>query len=699
MRRKSSLMHHAPATDPLALLGRLVRSERQAREKRLGPADEAKATSYYDWARTGGFVADREPVDFNVWRYIAKVYKAVPDNPKNLDITIQKPAQGGASIWAILLMIWIALRGRYQAAYYLPDAPTSAFFSQDRFIRMVRENRGIHALMGDPGTPHLRRVTDEGSASVRRILWSIIHFTTLGGVVSTEAKPLDALIFDEVQKMLPKDIQKTQERVASSMLRLIARLSTANFEDGDINYFYKRSDQREFHTRCACPEGVSLTACFDPDEGPLCIDRGSGANKNVPTEPFYFCPTCKTILGPGGGPDREDGLDGMRVQEGDFLAHNPGALGVYGGPAIGLHWGQMLSPRLSARDILAKWDQRVDTKDYFNRVVGRTYTDPKTQPVTEAHCVAAQREYLNWGPRKQKDVDGVFLGIDQMGHDNRAVVSAKVGGRMQYLWMEIIRAGDPWQRCAQIMREYRVTQCAVEALPNFNEAHRFSLEFPGRVFLVNYVDLAEELVQWSDRLKDADNVVRTDDEARTPWWCRVDQFRMMSWALARWSHGEVETPDVRKLRQETITEKGRETIEVCRMFWLHLQRVALVTDQAKGRERERKFRRRVEKIGIDPHFAYANMLMCVAWVRQFGWDRISFGAEEPMDKRVRSGSEDEQLHEALGEHLKGGAPVNLTCGDCVHLKGRKCEQFGFNVPATMRACENIAPIPGEEPYP
>lgn len=690
-------MLQARDTDPLALLGRLVRSERRTRAKRFGPAEEAKTSSYFDWARTGGFVADREPIDFNLWRYVGKIYRAVPDNPKDLDVTIQKPAQGGASIWALLLILWIALRGRFQAAYYLPNERYALDFSQDRFIRLVRENKGIHQLMGDPATPHLRRVIDEGSASTRRLLWSIVYFTYVGGEISTESKPLDALIFDEVQAMLPKDIQKTQERIASSALRVIARLSTANFEDGDINYFYKRSDQREFHTRCACPEGVSLTSWFDPEEGPLCIDRGNGANKSVPTEPFYFCPRCKTMLGPGGGPDRDDGLDGMRVQDGDFVPHNPGALGVYGGPAVGLHWGQMLSPRITARIILSKWDARVDTKDFFNRVVGRCYTDPKTQPVTEAHCVAAQREYLRWGPRPQKEVDGTFLGIDQMGHDNRAVIAAKVGGRMQYLWMEVITGGDPWKRCAQLMREYRITQCAVEALPNFNEAHRFSREFPGRVFLVNYGDLGEELVLWSDRLKDADNVARTDDEARTPWWCRVDQFRMMSWALARWSHGEVETPDVRTLRQEVITEKGRETVEIARMFWLHQQRVALITDQAKGRERERKLRRRVEKIGIDPHFAYANMLMCVAWVRQFGWDRIFTGTEDAMEKPVRSGSEEEQVREALRDAAHAPKTA-LTCADCTQLNGRRCELRGFNVAPTTMACEHVSPHPTEEEY-
>ena len=55
------------------------------------------------------------------------------------------------------------------------------------------------------------------------------------------------------------EIETTEQRLAASELALTLRVSTANFEDADIDYYYRRSDQREFVTRCRCPGGVILT--------------------------------------------------------------------------------------------------------------------------------------------------------------------------------------------------------------------------------------------------------------------------------------------------------------------------------------------------------------------------------------------------------------------------------------------------------
>ena len=101
-----------------------------------------------------------------------------------------KSAQGGASTLALLWALWLMLRGRCQLAYFLPTAALALNFSRDRFIKLARENRQIHRLMGD-SAPAVGGSIDEGSAGVRRILQSIAHFTHIGGRVTTEALPLD----------------------------------------------------------------------------------------------------------------------------------------------------------------------------------------------------------------------------------------------------------------------------------------------------------------------------------------------------------------------------------------------------------------------------------------------------------------------------------------------------------------------------
>ncbi|MBI3768231.1 MAG: phage terminase large subunit family protein [Deltaproteobacteria bacterium] len=312
-----------------------------------------------------------------MWKYLQPIYAAVPRDLTEFDWVIKKSAQGGASIFAMLFALHLALKGRVQIAYFLPTARKASEFSANRFIRLARENPPIHALFGDPDTPHSRRVVDEGSISMRRILHSILYFTSLEGKVSTESSPLDALVLDEVQEMLLTTIEKAQERLSASPLKAQLMVSTANFVGADIDYFYERSDQRAFFTRCRCAEGVNLAEQWDPRLGPLCIDRGNGTTPGVPTEHFFFCPRCGAVI--------------ADPQDGAFRARNPGAR------RVGWHFAQMLSPRQSARSIWDKWDNRVDTRNFYNRILGLAYTDPDTQPVSEAALRAAQNSDLRWG--------------------------------------------------------------------------------------------------------------------------------------------------------------------------------------------------------------------------------------------------------------------------------------------------------------
>ena len=659
-----------------SLLLELTRKAAAQRRVHLSAIDHAKRSTFASWAATGNFIADREPLDFRTWRYLRPIYEAVPENPNGLDIVIMKSAQGGASIFALLLSLWFMLRGRYQLAYFLPTSQLAQQFSRDRFIPLARENRQIHRLMGE-GTGLDGRSIDEGSAAVRRILHSIAYFTHIGGKVTTEALPLDAIIFDEVQEMLIADMEKAEERISASPLHAILRVSTANFAGADIDYYYERSDQREFHTRCRCPDGVVLADCWDARTGPTCIDRGNGSTPGVPREWFYVCPRCRKIIA-----DPQDGV---------FRAKNPGA------SRIGFHFPQMLSPRVSPSWILAKWENHNDTKNFFNRVLGRPYADPNTMPVSEHDLRACENTDLRWGPLEPGTSKGVFMGIDQMGHENYVVIKARLADRLQLLHLEVIQADDPWARCLELISTYRVRFTVVEANPNFNEAHRFARQKDGRIFLASYQEHASDILQWGDRTRDSASVRWSDESFRTPWTVSIDQFKMMSRSLAMWRGREIQTPDSRTLTQTLRGRQGPQTIAVCReLFWRHLQRVALVTEEIQGREDERRVRRAVKKVGIDPHFAFANMLCDVAMAREYGTNRILFADErdhEPVEEKPQSPLMQQFSELYPGVHHLMTHRNTLTCGDCAHFeaKGERCGLRGFQVAASEGSCEVFIP--------
>lgn len=691
------------------MLGRMQDAGQEARE-RLGASARARSMSFTRWATTSHFIADREPVNLKEWPHLKPLYDAVPADPTDMDICVMKSSQGGASIWAMLLVLYVALTRRCQLGYFLPTRDHAMIFSNERFLRLCRDNAAIYASLGDLDA-QTRAIAegrtahpDEGSKSIRRVMRSVVFFTYMGGVVTTESLPLDGLVFDEVQEMLLREIEKTEERIAASTLKLRVRVSTANFQGADIDYYFQRSTQEVWTTRCKCPDGVVLADQWDPEHGPLCIRQHNALT-------YWWCPVCESQVFP---------------HEGSYVARNPGHT------RRGFHFPQFCSPRQTAASILTKWRERVDTKNFYNRVLGRPFTDPKTQPITEQHLAAAQDSSLSWGPvlgEHDPAAGSVVMGIDQMGFDNHVVIACRWYDRMRVLYAEIVKSSDPWVRCAQLMRQYRVRVCAVEALPNFNEAHRFARAHDGRVWVVNYADLIDQMVTWGDRPRDKVSIRKTDEEARARYVATVDQYRMMSWALGQWTTGRVVTPDARGLWQELPGEGGRMVpTQIWRdIFWMHMQRVALVTEEIAGRETERRLRRAVKKIGIDPHFAYTFMLLCVSWVRIFGTEQLlpldvlppnyekTFTNLSPDVEETTRGYA-AQLQERI-EAVDGVGPIgtNATqpppvmdglgpgpsmadlaavCGHCTNYRARdgRCLLREFTVTPELAACDYYQPL-------
>jgi len=671
-------------------------------------SDLARTLRFVDWVLRRKFIADREPINFDLWAYLKPMYDAVPEDLAGYDDTTMKSSQGGATIRVLLIPPWAGARyAPIQFGYFLPTQD-GTYDMSDRFLRLVQSDRAVHALMGRdlPGDDTRRQQSiDEGAMSVRRLAGSVIFFLYTEGRISTESKPLDILIFDEVQEMAAADVQKADQRIKASDLKAKFRVSTANFEGEDIHAHFLRSDQREWHTTCRCPDGIVLSApeYWHPQKGVTCVGWGNGSTPGVPREPFWLCPKCGTNLGPGGRT--------LRVQQGRYISHAPG-----NAPRVGWQFGQMLSPKVRAREIIDEWANRASTQGFYNRVLGRPFTDPDVVPITDAVLQEAEAkgvaQGLQWGKPGRDEVDGIFMGVDHMTLLNVVVIKgvSVATGRIRLLWLGWIAQGDPFRETAELMRAYRVRYAALEELPNGTPAFNFAKHFDGRVFVVTrYQPLPSEPVIWDDRALEKVSVRRTADEARVRWTVGVDQHRMMSWSLARFTNGEVEMPDSRGLMVRMRLEPGQpeRDVALCReVYWRHLKSVALMTELPKQHEDElRQPRRFVQKLGTDdPHFAYANMLCDVAIIRAYGRTRfLATGFEVgAMPKKT------EPTPSTYGEQLQVAQPTTpvpiaatldgptvasadaVTCGTCansVERAGRLwCQPRSFYVTPKLDAC-------------
>lgn len=561
---------------------------------------------------------------------MAWVYDQIPSTEEaayRFVLVLQKCAQVGFTVMEMLATIYLGLRfGPATVGMFLPDMNLASVKSTERFMPIVRSVPEVKDLMTQDAVDGSGRKKGEGNVNRRRIGDALFVFSWTSGRASTESIPMDILSFDEVQEMTLDQMEKTVERLSASPVRFTLMGSTANYPDADINHWYKRGSKHRFYTRCpVCGAAKPLDEYF-----PDCI--AWDAEKNIYR---YVCPNGHWL---------ED------TQNGEWVPENPAADAPID-PSIpqkdrpirirSVHFTQFLSPTVSAGEIMQKYRDSTDKKNFYNRVLGKPYLDPSQVPVSLEHmnrCVEAGRAA---GVVWKKSARGTFMGIDQMGNYNVVIIKERLpDGRQAVVHVEMIYSADPFARCDALMNEYGVSVCVVEINPNYNDAKRFANRHSGRVFICDsFGSLPDDMLKWGDASKLDTSERRTSDEERDRYTVRIDQFKCMQTSMARFTGKEPIClwPDPQTLVQEVIEKGILNTVAVAPIAFTHFTKTALVTEKNKETN---QFKRVVKKIGIDPHFSYANLLCDVAWARAYGTATFILpSAETPKSKEEVSAAQ------------------------------------------------------------
>jgi hypothetical protein len=617
----------------------------------------ARELPFWQWAERSGLWIDRETFNYRDFAYLKPIYESFPDLPASDDqvygheSVVRKSAQGGGSIIYLLWAgIYLPLRRPMNVGYYLPDETTTYAFSDTRYKKMMQHNPDLLALMEDRAGRQ-----DIGSKSIRKLGPSTVMFLYTGmnmgigqgqrDTMRTEAMPLDVLVFDEVQGMTRGQIEKTRERVSASFIKGIGMVSTPKWPEADIDEWFQNSDQQHWHSDCRCSDGIEMA-----EQWPECIA------KRLDGRVYYRCPHCDTEI--------------VDPQRGRYIAHNPGH------EIRGFTFGQTASRRVTASEMLKAWDESHDKQNFYNRKLGRPYSNPNEIPINLEILKRCYRTHYDWpGLSAQNKRQGEnFLGLDHMGNLNVIVVKRRIpGGKERILHLEWIEDSNPFVRAYEIMTEYNILYGALESLPNFNEAFQFAKEFEGRVFVIEYGNqaMAGEMLRWRDRTtSDPDAVRRTVDEARNRFVVSVDQYKFMSYALGKIQDGNMEMPDPLKkpLLQRRLVNGRWINDNLAALFTKHLTKVALISERRNEKEERRT--NRVEKIGSeDPHFVYANMCADVAISRAYGTTRLvthEIDADQASaidaDRQMRADNPAMAQLKARIPHI--GQRVSETCGGC-----------------------------------
>lgn len=627
-----------------------------------------------------GMKVDGKPFTLDDRPAMAWIYDQIPSTVEDayrLVLVLMKCAQVGFTVAELLANIYLGLKfGPATIIMFLPDMNLAGLKSTERFMPIVRSMPQVHSLMTMDASDGSGRKGGEGNVNRRRIDKALFVFSWTSGKATTESLPGDILAFDEVQEMTLEQLEKSQERLSASRVRFTLMGSTANWPDSDIHHWYKKGSQYRFWTRCeTCGSEKPLDDYF-----PDCIkwDEDRRAHR-------YVCPNGHWL---------------RDTQVGEWRADNPDA-----DPPIDLsiplkdrpqrirsiHFPQFLSPTISAGEIIDAYRSATDMKNFFNRKLGKPYLDPSLVPVNLEHLAECVKRGIEAGVTWKTRARDTFLGLDQMGQFIVAVLKERLpDGRQAVIHVEEIYGEDPFARCDELMESYGVRCCVVEINPNYNEAKRFANRHRGKVFICDsFGKVAEGMIQWGDAPKLDTSDRRTSEEERDRYTLRMDQYKCMQVSMARFTSAVCLFPDPQALVQDVMDKGVKQLAPVLPRAFHHFTKTALVAEKD---EETNQYKRSVKKIGIDPHFSYANMLCDVAWARAHGTATFILPESTPMDRKVgQQGVPDAgaAARKVIDIIKEAALPPGEVCGKCsaFNLETSMCEARDFIAGAKDPGCE------------
>ncbi|MDW8358700.1 phage terminase large subunit family protein, partial [Thermus sp.] len=217
-------------------------------------------------------------------RYLAPLYAEDRARPFRR-LVIMKAAQMGLTTRLMYRAAWWAAdaRRKVDVALYFPTQDAVLDLHKTRFRPMMRSSARM-----------MRLIADVDAVEVVRVGASNIRFRGMRSGVSVDSIPVDVLLFDEVRLMDLATLERAFARVSASRLvgphgerGLIELNSTAGFPGADIDYYFGRSTQNHWHTRCPntrCPNHKGFVMAF---AWPECVD---------PERMAYRCPKCGAVI-------------------------------------------------------------------------------------------------------------------------------------------------------------------------------------------------------------------------------------------------------------------------------------------------------------------------------------------------------------------------------------------------------------------
>jgi hypothetical protein len=425
-------------------------------------------TNCYRWATKRRVMGEPFPGPYSALHHPWVV--ALHDSKASFNYAM-KSAQMGVTEVGINRAFYILDILKRDVLYVLPTAMNATDFSKARFSVALKHSEYLSGLF-----------TDTNTVSLKQAGTTNLYIRGSRGDSNLKSIPVSELILDEVDEMDQKQIWLALERLSGQTRKCVWGISTPTIPNYGIHKLFQTGTQEHFVFKC--PHCSRQTELVWPD----CIEIvGETVNDPRCAESFLKCKECKHKLDHRAKPEwLASGLWQVMAQNA-----NPDIRSFY--------INQLYSFTVSPGEIVVAHyrglGDEAANKEFHNSKLGLPFigegaqvTDDQIDGSVRRHTMQDARPIPGRGDRL------ITLGVDQ-GKYSYWVVCEWFVDRLSSdinvaAHCRVLAHGkfheDEWNVLGELMQEWQVQACVIDADPQINEARRFAKKFRRYVYLCRY---------------------------------------------------------------------------------------------------------------------------------------------------------------------------------------------------------------------
>ncbi len=398
-----------------------------------------------EWAASIAVVLDGRPFTFTRHEYLIEPYR--DEHPFQVEC---KAAQMGLTSKAMLRATHSARYRGYRGVLYLfPNKTDVTDFSKGRISPLIEDNPETIGTW----------IRDTDSANIKRIWNCFLYLRGMTSRVGLKSVPADLIIFDELDEAPQNAVDMAMERMGHSEFKEVLKLSNPTLPDYGIDKAFQETDQRYWLLKCQrCGEHTCLEDTF-----PGCLLELDG-------KVIRACHACQAELDPSIG---------------EWVPKRPSVT-----DKRGYHYSQLFSHYVDPGSILHQFRTTNNLTDFYNLKIGIAYVEAQNRLSVQEVLALCEGDGI-----ASEDPGPCFMGVDQ-GSDLHVVIGKKArqkAGKTVHLGVY-----KEWEELDRLMKNFHVSRCVVDALPETRNARAFALRHKGKVFLNFYNDHQKGSYAWNE---------------------------------------------------------------------------------------------------------------------------------------------------------------------------------------------------------